>query len=183
MRETAQEERNELELGIYDPLDPYALAKGHGIPVYSLTNLLDNDLGLEAREHFHATSSRSWSAALIPLGTARIIVENDAHAPVRRRSNIAHELGHHLLEHPFDHVILGEDHKRQFIPALEKQASFIAGELLIPDEAARKAAYADWDNARVAEVFNVSEQFAQMRMYGARVIARRAAQKYGFGRR
>lgn len=79
--------------------------------------------------------------------------------------------------------VLSEDHKRQFEPLLEKQASFISGELLIPDEAARKAAYADWDNARVAEKFNVSEQFAQMRMSGPRVIARRAAQRYGFGRR
>jgi hypothetical protein len=183
MREVAEEERSELGLTIHDALDPYALAEAHGIPVYSLTELLDHDLGPDAHEYFHSTNSKSWSAALIPLGTARIIVENDAHASVRRRSNIAHELGHHLLEHSFEQVILGEDHKRQFNPAQEKQATFISGELLIPDSAARKAAYANWDNARVATTYNVSPKFAQMRMAGARVIANRAAKKYGFGSR
>jgi hypothetical protein len=182
MREVAEEERSDLGLGKHDPFDPYALAEAHGIPVYSLTELLDSDLGAEAHDHFHSSSSRSWSAALVPLGSARVIVENDAHAPVRRRSNIAHELGHHLLEHPFENVVLGEDHKRQFDPTMEKQALFISGQLLIPDDAARKAAYAGWDNARVAEAFAVSEQFAQMRMAGPRVVADRASRKFGFGR-
>ena len=101
---------------------------------------------------------------------------------MRRRSNIAHELGHHLLEHSFENVVFGEDHKRQFDPTMEKQALFVSGQLLIPDDAARKAAYAGWDNARVAEVFDVSEQFAQMRMAGPRVVADRASRKFGFGR-
>lgn len=180
MRELAEEERGELGLATLDPLDPYALAEAHGIPVYSLTELLDFDLGPEAHEYFHSANSKSWSAALVPFGTARVIVENDAHPPVRRRSNIAHELGHHLLEHSFENVILGEDHKRQFNATMEKQALFVSGELLIPEAAARKAAYAHWDNARVADTFKVSTQFAQMRMAGARVIAKRAARKYGF---
>lgn len=178
MREVAQEERSELGLGPFDALDPYALAEAHGIPTYTLSELLEHGLSTDTRDHFHAAGSKDWSAALVPLGTARVIVENESHIEVRRRSNIAHEMGHHLLEHPFDSVILGEDHKQQFDPTLEKQATFISGELLVPDEAARKAAYAGWDNARVARKFNVSEQFAQMRMYGARVIAARAAKKY-----
>jgi hypothetical protein len=178
MRVVAQEERTGLGLDAEDPLDPYALAREHGIPVYTLTELLSHDLDPAAHAHFHTTNARTWSAALIPLGTARIIVENDAHAPVRRRTNIAHEMGHHLLEHPFENVILGEDHKRQFSGGQEKEATFIAGELLIPDSAARKAAYAGWDNAQVARTYDVSEQFAQMRMAGTRVIAQRAAKKY-----
>ncbi|WP_207210524.1 ImmA/IrrE family metallo-endopeptidase [Nocardioides zhouii] len=177
MREVAAEERSELGLDVHDAFDPYALADAHGIPVYSLTDLLERGLGAEAHEHFHASSTQSWSAALIPLGSARVIVENDAHVSVRRRSNIAHELGHHLLEHSFDNVILGDDHKRQFDATQERQAHFISGELLIPDQAARRAAFADWDNLRVAEAFNVSPQFAQMRMAGARVIAKRSATK------
>lgn len=181
MRELAEEERDELGLTPHEPLDPYALAEAHGIPVYSLTDLLDFDLGTDAHRYFHSTKPKSWSAALVPFGNARVIIENDAHPPVRRRSNIAHELGHHLLEHSFENVILGEDHKRQFNQTMEKQALFVSGELLIPDSAARKAAYANWDNARVAETFDVSTQFAQMRMAGARVIAKRAAHKYGFG--
>jgi Zn-dependent peptidase ImmA (M78 family) len=85
-----------------------------------------------------------------------------------------------LLEHPFDNVILGEDHKRQFDEQQEKQATFMAGELLIPLAAAERMAFGGWDNARVAAAYGVSEQFAQMQMKGQRVRAQRAAHKYGF---
>jgi hypothetical protein len=114
MRDVAQEERAGLGLGAADPFDPYALAKEHGIDVYTLSGLHEFGLGSEVLSHFTVRDSSAWSAALLPLGDARVIIENESHRLVRRRSNIAHELGHHLLEHPFDSVILGEDHKRQF---------------------------------------------------------------------
>lgn len=180
MRGVAQEERAGLGLGPTEPLDPYALAEEHGIDVYTLEGLLEFEMGAAALHHFTVSSSSAWSAALVPLGIARVIVENESHALVRRRSNIAHELGHYLLEHSFDGVILGEDHKRQFNPEQEKQATFMAGELLVPLAAAQRMAYDGWDNARVAAAYRVSEQFAQMQMKGPRVRAQRAAQKYGF---
>ncbi|MFA0839028.1 ImmA/IrrE family metallo-endopeptidase [Streptomyces rochei] len=180
MREVAQEERAGLGLRPTDPLDPYALAEEHGIAVYTLEGLQGFEMDSAALHHFTVSSSSAWSAALVPLGTARVIVENESHIPVRRRSNIAHELGHFLLEHSFDGVILGEDHKRQFNPEQEKQAKFMAGELLVPLAAAQRMAYDGWDNARVAAAYMVSEQFAQMQMKGQRVRAQRAAQKYGF---
>ncbi|MFC8006551.1 ImmA/IrrE family metallo-endopeptidase [Streptomyces olivaceus] len=180
MREVAQEERAGLGLGPTDPLDPYALADEHGIAVYTLEGLQAFEMDAAALHHFTVSSSSAWSAALVPLGTARVIVENESHIPVRRRSNIAHELGHFLLEHSFDGVILGEDHKRQFNPEQEKQAKFMAGELLVPLAAAQRMAYDGWGNARVAAAYMVSEQFAQMQMKGQRVRAQRAAQKYGF---
>lgn len=180
MRGVAQEERAELGLGATEQFDPYALAKEHGISVYTLSGLREFGIGFEAFSHFTARDSSAWSAALVPLGTARIIIENESHALVRRRSNIAHELGHYLLEHPFDNVILGEDHKRQFNDQQEKQATFMAGELLIPLAAAERMAFDGWDNARVAAAYGVSGQFVQMQMKGQRVRAQRAAQKYGF---
>ena len=180
MREVAQQERAELGLGQRDPFDPYALADAHGIDVYTITSLRDHDLGSDALEHWVERKSSTWSAALVPLGSARVIVENDSHALVRRRSNIAHELGHHLLEHPFSQVILGEDHKRQFDADQEKQATFMAGELLVPLAAVERMAFDGWDNPRVAEAYDVSEQFAQMQMKGQRVRARRAAARYGY---
>ena len=151
MCEVALEEREALSLGPLDQLDPYALAEAHGISVYTLTQLRDWELSDTARAHFNAANGASWSAALVPLGSARVIVENDGHALVRRRASIAHEMGHHLLEHSFDSVILGEDHKRQFDKTQERQANFIAGELLVPQEAAKKAAFSKWSNAQVAD--------------------------------
>lgn len=179
MREVATEERVALGLLPTDPLNPYLLADAHGIPVYTLTELTAAwELSADAYEHFFGSSSGTWSAALIPMGRGRVIVENDAHAGVRRRSSIAHELGHHLLEHDFDAALIGANHERLFDKVKEAQANFIAGELLVPDAGARRAAYANWTNAQVALAYGVSEQFAQMQMRGARVIAQRAAAKF-----
>lgn len=177
MREVAQEEREALGLAVTERLDPYRLAGEHGIPVYTLSELREWDLGEAAHRHFFTNTRGNWSAALVPLGRSRVIVENDAHAEVRRRASIAHELGHHLLEHAFEGVLLGEDHSRVLDATKEKQATFVAGELLVPGAAAIKAAYAKWTNTQVAQVFGVSEQFAQMQMKGPRVVAARAEQK------
>ena len=178
MREIAAEERAALGVGPRDYFDPYALCAEHGIAVYTLADLQEAGLPVEAAQHFTGIRAPRWSAALVPLGEARVIIENETHARVRRRSSIAHELGHHLLEHPFQGVVLGEDHHRQFDPKVEKEATFLAGELLVPHAAAERAAFDGWTNADVAKAFGVSEQFAQMQMYGQRVRAGRAAARY-----
>lgn len=177
MREVAEEERKELGLGWNEPLDPYALAEKYGIPIYPVHELAENDECRLAVDHFTHARQHAWSAALVPVGRRRLIIENTAHPPVRRRSNIAHELGHHLLEHDFDEVLLTDEGCRRFDSEKEKQAKFISGELLVPNKAAMRAAYDGLTNEQVAEKFNVSTQFAQMRMYGARVIAQRAITK------
>jgi Zn-dependent peptidase ImmA (M78 family) len=175
MREVAEEEREELGLAWNEPLDPYALAEKHGIPVYPIHELADDCQVAVA--HFTETRQHAWSAALVPVGRRRLIIENTAHLPVRRRSNIAHELGHHLLEHDFDQVLLADEGCRRFDGEKEKQAKFISAELLIPNKAAMRAAYNGLSNDQVAAMFNVSTQFAQMRLHGARVIAQRAIAK------
>jgi len=177
IRQVAIEERSELGLRDDDPLDPYELAEAHGIPVYPLTALLKHGLGDETHAHFHVARPQAWSAALLPLGNARVIVENDAHVLERRRTNIAHELGHHLLEHEFIAIGLGEDHTQRYDKQQEQHATFLARELLVPESAARRMARLGWDNARVAAAFGVSEQLAQWAMAGPRVIVQRAAAK------
>ena len=93
---------------------------------------------------------------------------------------MAHELSHYLLEHAFDEVLLTEDKKcRQFDATKEKQAKFLSGELLIPQQAARKAAFWGKTNDQVAEHFGVSLQFAQMQMAGARTFAQNALRRQG----
>jgi IrrE N-terminal-like domain len=106
--------------GPADPFDPHALAKEHGIAVYTLSGLREFGLSAKALSHFTVCDSSAWSAALVPLGGARVIIENESHRLVHRRSNIAHELGHHLLEHPFARatishpkLVLGEALQRQ----------------------------------------------------------------------
>ena len=117
------------------------------------------------------------SAALVPVGPGRIILGNTAHAPCRRCSSLAHELSHHFLEHAFDNVVLTDEHGCAFDQAREKEASFLAAELLVPYQAALKAAFAERNNDEVAAAYGVSAQFAQMRMAGARKHAARALSK------
>jgi hypothetical protein len=180
MIEVAHEERADLGLGPFDRLDPFALADHHGIPVYRLDELGDDAGAAAAVEHFSTAGQSVWSAALIPVGSARIIIENTSHELVRRISSVAHELSHYLLEHAFDEVLLTEDKKcRQFDVTKEKQAKFLSGELLVPQQAARRAAFLGRTNDQVAERFGVSPQLAQMQMAGARTFARNALRRQG----
>jgi Zn-dependent peptidase ImmA (M78 family) len=173
----ALEVRGELGLGQNDPLDPYRLADEYGIPIYPIDSLPEFGCSERAIRHFAENRPKAWSAALIPVGTSRLIIENTAHAPVRRRTNTTHEMSHVLLEHDFDNLLLTDDGCRRYDPTKERQATELAGELLIPTKAAINAAFANKTNAQVASHFEVSIQFAQMRMAGARKIAERAIQK------
>jgi hypothetical protein len=174
MKEVAAEERSGLGLGPLDPLDPYALAQEHGIPVYPLDELPDEHCSNDAVAHFTVTRPKVWSAALVPVGTVRFILENTGHTLARRCSSLAHEMSHHLLEHEFDDILLTDDGCRKINGRNEDEANFLAGELLIPYQAALKVAFAGKTNDEVAAIYGVSAQFAQMRMKGARVHAQRA---------
>src|SRR2546421_8143683 len=99
MKDVAEEERRGLGLSPLDPLDPYALAREHGIPVYPIDELSDGVCSPEAVKHFTVTRSKVWSAALVPLGSARIILENTAHLPAPRGPHPAPPLSHPLLPH------------------------------------------------------------------------------------
>ncbi len=137
MREVVAEERLEQGVGDRGSLNPYALAAANGVDIYAIDEFPDEHCSHAAVEHFTSTRQAAWSAAPIPIGSARIILENVSHDPCRRRSSIAHELGHCLLEHDFDDVILTDDGCRKFNPVHEKQAKYFSGELLVPEAAAR----------------------------------------------
>lgn len=174
----ACEERSDLGVGPFDALDPFALAAHHGIPIYPVDELATSPLAAEAVQWFTTTGAGLWSAALIPVDRFRIIIENTAHTVQRRRASIAHELAHYLLEHPFDEALVDVERRcRTFDKTREDQAKFLSGELLIPQRAARRAAFCGWTNDQVASHFGVSIQFAQMQMAGARTYAARALAK------
>ncbi|MFF4394947.1 ImmA/IrrE family metallo-endopeptidase [Streptomyces sp. NPDC001480] len=59
-------------------------------------------------DYYTSRRPEAWSAALVPVGTARFIVENSAHTLQRRRSNVAHEMSHLLLEYPFEGILFAD---------------------------------------------------------------------------
>jgi len=122
-----------------------------------------------------ARQAAQFSAALVRCGTGMFIVENDAHALVRRRASLAHEMAHVLWEHEFTTVLVNGDGCRAVAPAVEAEADRLGGELLIPFKAALAAARREWSDEEVAAAFEVSVPYARMRMNlsGARKVASR----------
>lgn len=170
----ALEVRAELGLGSREPLDPRELANLYGIRIFPLHELSAYDCPADAVVFFTQVRQETFSAALIPLGTARLIIENSAHSDTRRRVSIGHEMAHVILEHEFSTALLTLDGCRSVDGENEEEADRLGGELLIPYQAALAAAHAGWADAQVAVSFGVS-RFAAMRMNasGARKVAAR----------
>jgi Zn-dependent peptidase ImmA (M78 family) len=173
-------EIRKVDLGLteYERLCPYQHADEHGVDVYSLTDLAAAGCPQEAIDFFTSVRPESWSAALVPNGTGQFIVENGIHLPRRRRSNVAHEMAHLLLEHEFDRILFTDGMRGCRNPAT-KEMEYEAAELLLPSAAARWAAALKKTDEEVADLFDVSVEFARWRMNatGARLIAQRAARK------
>jgi hypothetical protein len=170
----ALEVREEIALGPLDRLDPRALAAEYGIPVYTVTSLAracDPDVA----EWLGGAGQAVFSAALVPCGTGRLIVDNDLHAPTRRMSSIAHEMAHVLCEHRFAQVLVTADGCRAADRDDEAEAEWLGGELLITYTAATAAARAGWSDQQVADAYGVSPRRAGMRMNasGARLVVQR----------
>jgi Zn-dependent peptidase ImmA (M78 family) len=171
------------DLGLTErqPLDPYLLAREHGVDIYSLADLAGAGCPQETIDFFTSVKPDAWSAALVPAGTGRFIIENHAHTPPRRRSNLGHEMAHLLLEHEFDRILFS-DGKGCRDPAnrpLEREAAELAGELLLPIAAARPAAIKGCPAEELADHFGVSIEIARWRMNvsGGYTIAQRATER------
>ncbi|TNC28455.1 ImmA/IrrE family metallo-endopeptidase [Amycolatopsis alkalitolerans] len=170
-RQLALEVREELGTEVFAPLDPYALAELYGVEIFDLTQ---PGLPPESVRYLTELRPHVFSAALIPLHpSGTIIIENHVHHPKRRRSTIAHEMAHVLLEHQFGAMLTDEHGCRSAVREIEEEAAELAGELLVPTDATRLAAFKGWSDQSVASYFRVSVPMAQWRMNvtGARRIA------------
>ncbi|BBC29758.1 hypothetical protein SGFS_010520 [Streptomyces graminofaciens] len=122
-----------------------------------MNDVVDGGCLPEALDYFTSRRPEAWSAALVPVGTAPFIVENSAHTLQRRRSNVAHEMSHLLLEHQFEGILFADGGCRDLGPEMalkEKQAAALSGELLIPMAAAIGAALSGRTDEQVAEQFD-----------------------------
>lgn len=170
-RELALQVRREVGIADADPFDPELWAREYGIPLLSLHQLACSQ---RAKDHFLRDRVGSWSAALVTNGVGQLIVFNPSHAPVRIRSNVSHEAGHVILEHPNEtHVSFDAGCDADSL--LESEATELAGELLLPTRTARRLAASGASDSEVADAFGISIPMAKWRMNatGARLIARR----------
>lgn len=174
----AREFRKELGLPARAPLCPFALAEHLAIPVTPLSQYCDR---LPREISFLRNGGASEFSAITAIaGTARRIVYNDAHHPLRSRSDVAHELAHGILGHP-PTPPLNTEGGRNFDSQLEDEANWLGPALLISEEAALWIARKNLTIAAASKQFEVSRQVIQMRLNvtGAkRRVAREAKRQW-----
>lgn len=120
--------RARMGLGAVDPVDPFEICTHFDIQVIRLSEV-------DPRSPFLQRESSAFSAVTVPCGVQTAIVHNDSHHPYRQRSNLCHELAHCFLGHECAPP-LTENGERTRDGGIEEEANFLAGALLIPNEAA-----------------------------------------------
>lgn len=151
----------ELGLGPTARLDPWQLAHRLDIPVLALSDLGEHAPG--AVHHFHQIDASEFSAVTVFRGSRRVVVYNDAHSPGRQASDVGHELAHGLLLHE-PSPALDSDRSRLWNPEMEEEADWLAGAILVSDEAAFSIAAHRVPIDLAAEQYGVSEPMMRFRL-------------------
>lgn len=148
--------RKGLGLTPIDPIDPESVCIHFDISLISLSSLgVDFQILL-------TSGSSDFSAVTVPCGINTAIVHNDSHNLVRQRSNICHELAHCFLGHAYAPPLSGDGVLNRN-SGIEAEAGFLAGCLLIPNEAANQILYEGlYDQAQ--QLYGVSKQMLDYRL-------------------
>ena len=158
---TARATRSELEIGMADRLNTRDLANHLTIPVLPLSDLRTRSSG--AVDYLYGVEPAAFSAATIFLGTRRIIVHNDAHSRGRQASDIAHECAHALLGHEPTQAF-DESGCRLWDMTREREADWLAGVLLRPEEATLAIVRLGRTVESAANLYGVSRSMVQWRL-------------------
>lgn len=157
----ARDIRRELGLGVAAPLDPWRLAAHLDIPVVNLSSM-KAEAG-NAVVQFTRKDREAFSAVSVFRGYKRLIVVNDVHSRGRQASNIAHELAHSLLWHEPAPAFDG-DGVREWNAEQEEEAQWLAGALLISEEAALKIVRHKLSLEEAAQLYRVSVDMVRGRI-------------------
>lgn len=149
--------RERMGLDASSPIDPVEICEHFEVRLIRLSEV---DLDCSA---FLRGDSASFSAVTVPSGGHTAIVHNDSHHPNRQRSNICHELAHCFLGHQCAPP-LTESGERSRDGGIEAEANFLAGALLITNEAARHIVLNGLTHATAQEVYGVSRQMLEFRL-------------------
>lgn len=155
----ATEVRADLGLSPHDPLNPFRLAEFLEIPVLPLSSTSADG----AAYFFSAVEPGCFSGLTVFHGHQRLIIYNDAHAPGRCVSDIAHELSHGLLLHE-PQPALDKRGFRYHDRAIEEEASFLAGALLVTDAVAFRIVRDGVPYPLAAQQLGVSDDMVRYRV-------------------
>lgn len=174
----AREIRGELGLSMTDRLDPFSLAEFLLIPVAPLSSFSDQP---KLVRHFRSKQGqRRFSAMTVFLSsTERVILYNDFHASGRQAADITHECSHALLHHP-PRSAFDSGGCRDVDDECEREAGWLGGTLLVPNEAALFVVRRDLSLRDAAAEYGVSVPLMRWRINksGAKTIVERMHEKW-----
>ncbi|ANL39257.1 ImmA/IrrE family metallo-endopeptidase [Rhizobium phaseoli] len=158
--------RQQMDLSPHAPIDPIAVCAHFEIELLQLSDV-------EPESPFLGEHQDAFSAVTVPRGLATAIVHNDRHHPYRQRSNICHELAHCFLGHECAPALL-ENGDRSRDGGMEAEANFLAGVLLITNEAANRIML-DGLYHQAQGIYGVSKPMLdfRLRVSGAQTIHQR----------
>lgn len=160
--------RTTLGLTPMEPLDPDAVAAYLGATVGPAHRLVSAGKLKELNE----IQDDAFSAVTFKLPDQRVVVVyNSMHSDGRRRSDVAHELSHLILQHETRtiEVIVGQS-LFTCNPEQEDEANWLAGCLLLPRPLLLAAARRGTTPHELAEEQSVSEPMARYRMNTSGVL-------------
>jgi hypothetical protein len=162
--------RAQMGLSAVDSIDPIDVCAHFEIVLVKLSEV-------DPGSTFLVDDNSSFSAVTVPCGVATAIVHNDTHHPYRQRSNISHELAHCFLGHKCAPPLTPSG-ERARDGGIEAEANFLAGALLMPNEAAIYVARAGLI-AQAQGLYGVSRPMLEyrLRISGAQRIQERARAK------
>jgi Zn-dependent peptidase ImmA (M78 family) len=128
---------------------------------------------LEKLKELERLQAFAFSACTFDIEGRRVIVYNPLRSKPRRRSDIAHELSHLLLDHELTEIreVAGVPF-RTCRSNQEEEATNLGGTLLLPRQLLLKAATQGMDIEDVAQKFNVTPEMARFRINTTGVLRR-----------
>lgn len=151
-----------MELGLrrHAAFDPFALADNLLIPHEPIDDYVGDGRCRRAVAHLSGEGREEFSAVTVYRGTRRLILYNGQNSLARRRSDVAHELSHVLLEHEPGPVRSADD-TRTWDSDQENEASWLGGVLLVPEHVALHVARLEIPLTVAADSYGVSVQLMQ----------------------
>jgi len=172
----AAQVRDELGIDLDAPLDICAVA-----PIVGASIVKGEDLiGRGPFEELESHQVGVFSAATFNVADRHIIVTNPLASEARRRSDIAHEIGHLFLNHELTEIReVGGVPFRTCRPDEEEQATTFGGTLLLPRPTLLAAARRGIASPEaIAHIHNVSLQMASFRLHSTGVLKQASRIRY-----
>lgn len=169
----AQRLRTDAGVGRSARLKLKSVAESLDVRIVSADELVP----LEILHEIERIQAYSFSACTFEINERHVIVFNPIRSRPRRRSDIAHELAHIILEHDLTEIqYLNDVPFRTCRPDQEQEATALGGTLLLPRPALLEEARHGATIERVAKKFDVTKQMAQFRWNSTGVERQAAAE-------